>query len=210
MRPPPQWSTDCRQHLQQQHRKQRIDPSIKIMMRIDTGGTNSTTTWWIAGVQNQGVSFDVLGLSCYTAYADQGPPANWQSNFSSLVTQYPNLSFAMAEYDEGAPDISGNLNVWRQANDIVFNLPNKKGLGTFFFEPTFTASWDQPLFDFTSGNNVTPLADPLAVRSAARGASIYRSLRRASDRCRFHSRTARTRAFISRKRSRACTSQSRT
>ena len=130
-----------------------VDPTIQIMLHIDRGGDNPTTTWWVNGVLSQGVRFDVLGESCYTNY--QGDPATWQANFAKLVTSFPSLSFVIAEYDEDAVDLAGNTecpsstgpcNVWRRANDIAFGIPGKKGLGTFIWEPT---EYEETLFDDT-------------------------------------------------------------
>jgi arabinogalactan endo-1,4-beta-galactosidase len=127
------------------------DSSIKIMLHIDRGGDNATTTWWVDGMTKAGVSFDILGESCYTNY--QGDPSTWQANFAKLVTQYPTLSFVVAEYAEDSADLSGNTecpsssgpcNVWRRANDIAFGIPGKKGLGAFVWEPT---EWEESLFD---------------------------------------------------------------
>jgi len=142
-----------------------VDSSIKIMLHIDRGGDNATSKWWVNGVTGQGVAFDVLGESCYTNY--QGDPSTWQANFADLVTTYPNLSFVIAEYDEDAADLAGNTecttegtgpcNVWRRANDIAFGIPNKKGLGTFIWEPT---EYEEPLFD--DQGKTTTLTDPFA------------------------------------------------
>jgi arabinogalactan endo-1,4-beta-galactosidase len=144
-----------------------VDPTIKIMLHIDRGGDNPTTTWWVNGVMSQGVTFDVLGESCYTNY--QGDPSTWQTNFASLVTQYPTLSFVIAEYDEDAVDLAGNTecpsstgpcNVWRRANDIAFGIAGKKGLGTFIWEPT---EYEEALFDNEGKtNDPTNLPNPFA------------------------------------------------
>ena len=72
----------------------------------------------------QGVVFDVFGESCYTAY--QGMPSDWMSTFTQLQTAFPTLKFVIAEY---GPE-------QRAANDIMFNLPNQAGLGTYNWEPT--------------------------------------------------------------------------
>jgi arabinogalactan endo-1,4-beta-galactosidase len=78
------------------------------------------------------VPFQVLGESCCTTY--QGPPASWQANFDDLVTRYPTLSFVIAEYSQEK----------RVANDLMFGLPDHRGLGTFIWEPT---RWLEAVFD---------------------------------------------------------------
>ena len=74
--------------------------------------------------RNQGVEFDVFGESCYTAY--QGRPSAWRSTFTQLSDRFPQLKFVIAEY---GPE-------QRAANDVIFDLPDQRGLGTFNWEPT--------------------------------------------------------------------------
>jgi arabinogalactan endo-1,4-beta-galactosidase len=109
-------------------------PKAVIMLHLDRGGdrtfngqvgaANRTTRAWVDNAIAQGVEFDVLGLSCYERW--QGPPAGWKANFEDLAQRYPKLKFVMAEVDAQAV----------QANDIMMGLPDKRGLGTFIWEPT--------------------------------------------------------------------------
>jgi arabinogalactan endo-1,4-beta-galactosidase len=107
------------------------DDTITVMLHLDRCDDNAATRWWVDGVLGQGVKFDVLGQSCYTEY--QGPPSGWRANFDDLVKRYPDLKFVVAEYS------------WekRAANDLMFNLPDKRGLGTFIWEPT---EWHERIF----------------------------------------------------------------
>jgi arabinogalactan endo-1,4-beta-galactosidase len=100
-----------------------VDSTIKIILHIDKGGDNAATRSWVDNAIAKGIVFDVLGESCYTKW--QGEPGGWKSNFADLVKRYPKLSFIIAEYS------------WekRAANDVMFNLPGEKGLGTFIWEP---------------------------------------------------------------------------
>ena len=96
------------------------------------------------------VVFDVFGESCYTAY--QGMPSAWMSTFTSLVTSFPTLKFVIAEY---GPE-------QKAANDIMFNLPNQAGLGTYNWEPTHNGAWNTGHVLFSaSGNRYTSTADLL-------------------------------------------------
>jgi arabinogalactan endo-1,4-beta-galactosidase len=125
-----------------------VDTGIKIMLHIDRGGTFTTSRDFISNATAAGVSFDVFGESCYTAY--QGQPSTWMSTFTQLGAMFPNLQFVIAEY---GPE-------QRAANDIVFNLPNQRGMGTFTWEPTHAGAWntDHALFS-VSGNTYTSTAD---------------------------------------------------
>jgi arabinogalactan endo-1,4-beta-galactosidase len=109
-----------------------VDPTIQIMLHVDRGGDLASSVTFIDNARANGVQFDVFGESCYMAY--QGPPSDWQTTFSGLVSKFPDLKFVMAEYNADPADQTDTE--LRQANDIVFNLPNRRGLGTFFWEPT--------------------------------------------------------------------------
>ncbi|HMJ50880.1 MAG TPA: glycosyl hydrolase 53 family protein [Polyangiaceae bacterium] len=125
-----------------------VDASIKIMLHIDRGGTFNVSRDFIANAISQAVPFDVFGESCYTAY--QGQPSAWMSTFTQLGAMFPNLRFVIAEY---GPE-------QRAANDVVFNLPNQQGIGTFNWEPTHGGAWntDHALFS-VSGKAYTATAD---------------------------------------------------
>jgi arabinogalactan endo-1,4-beta-galactosidase len=107
-----------------------VDTSILISLHIDRGNDYNSSRNYINNAQNQGVKFDAFGESCYTAY--QGQPSAWQSTFTQLSTAFPNLKLFIAEY---GPE-------QRAANDIIFNLPNNQGLGTFNWEPTTQGAWN--------------------------------------------------------------------
>ncbi len=101
-----------------------VDPKILITLHIDKGGNNRVTRQWMDSALAHGVQFDVLGESCYTQW--QGSPDTWKANFDDLVQRYPNLYFVCAEVADEV----------RASNDIMYNLPDHKGLGTFIWEPT--------------------------------------------------------------------------
>ena len=125
-----------------------VDPTIPIMLHIDRGDEFAFSRDFIRSAMTQGVEFQVFGESCYTAY--QGPPSGWRSTFTRLAEMFPDLKFVVAEY---GPE-------QRAANDVMYEMPNQRGLGTFNWEPTHPGAWnrDHALFD-VSGNRHTATAD---------------------------------------------------
>ncbi len=116
-----------------------IDANIKIMLHIESTDELSVTSWWVENALSHGVSFDVLGLSCYTEY--QGQPDVWENTFATLAADFPELSFAIAEYN---PERTA-------ANQIMKDLPDGRGLGTFFWEPTQSGAWGESMFTWSDG-----------------------------------------------------------
>lgn len=120
-----------------------VNPAIQVMLHIEKCHNLETSKWWLDGVLGAGVQFDILGQSCYAAgpngvAAYQGTPAQWQSTFAALATDYPTLKFIIAEYSSQQ----------RAANDTMFNLPGGRGLGTFNWDPTrsYETHPNDPLF----------------------------------------------------------------
>jgi arabinogalactan endo-1,4-beta-galactosidase len=128
-----------------------VDPTIKIMLHIDRGGDAASSVSFVSNAIAQGVQFDVFGESCYVAF--QGQPSGWQTTFNTLVSMFPNIQFAIAEYNADP----NNATELRTANDIVFNLTNHRGFGTFIWEPTHSGSWGPGLFT-TNGNKTSTIA----------------------------------------------------
>jgi arabinogalactan endo-1,4-beta-galactosidase len=105
-----------------------VDPGIKIVIHLDRGGDLASSRNFITNAIAQGVPFDVFAESTYTLY--QGPPSGWMNTFTQLAAMFPTLKFMSAEY---GPE-------QRALNDIVFNLPNQQGIGTFYWEATHSGA----------------------------------------------------------------------
>ncbi len=108
-----------------------VDDRIQVMLHIEKCDNLTTTRWWLDGVLAQGVDFDVFGQSCYAPSGNghqgyQGTPDQWATTFAALVDEYPQLDFVIAEYSAEQ----------RAANDVMFQLPDGRGLGTFNWDPT--------------------------------------------------------------------------
>jgi arabinogalactan endo-1,4-beta-galactosidase len=65
----------------------------------------------------------------------------WQDTFEQLATTFSDLSFVIAEYNPEAT----------RANRIMSGLPDRRGLGTFFWEPTQGGAWGPSLFTWQNG-----------------------------------------------------------
>src|SRR6266700_2612332 len=114
-----------------------VDPSILISFHIDRGNSFSASKFWIDNLVKLNIGFDAIGESCYQQYqGDVNSIPNtvngWTTTFAQLVAAYPTIRFFAAEY--------GPLH--RQINDVVFNLPNNQGMGTFNWEPTSRGTWN--------------------------------------------------------------------
>lgn len=116
-----------------------VDPGIGIMLHVENSDDPEGAVWWVGKAREHGVEFDVLGLSCYTAW--HGQPSTWQTTFTTLAASFPELSFVVAEYN---PERT-------QVNQMMRDLPDNRGRGTFFWEPTQSGVWGAALFTGSNG-----------------------------------------------------------
>jgi arabinogalactan endo-1,4-beta-galactosidase len=113
-----------------------VDPSIQVMLHIENTESVAGVSSWVRNAQQRGVAFDVLGLSAYEAF--QGPSSAWRGTLEQLAQDFPTLGFAIAEYNPQR----------RLLNDIMRELPDGRGRGTFFWEPTQSGAWGAAMFSF--------------------------------------------------------------
>lgn len=126
-----------------------VDPSIQIMLHTENTDDLAGVRWWVQNARSRDVDFDILGLSAYTAF--QGTPATWKNTFETMATEYPELAFVIAEYN---PQRTA-------ANQVMLDLPNGRGLGTFFWEPTEGGEWGDAMFTW-QGNSLVANAEDFA------------------------------------------------
>jgi arabinogalactan endo-1,4-beta-galactosidase len=98
------------------------DPDVLIVLHNDKGANNAAVRGWVDDLLARGVQFDILGLSCNANIS----PEKWKANFDDLATRYPQFALLAAEYSYHK----------RELNDVVFNAPDRRGIGTFIWEPT--------------------------------------------------------------------------
>ena len=120
------------------------------MLHIENTANVSGVTDWVNQAMDHAVEFDVLGLSAYEQW--QGPATQWQGTLNSLADSFPELKFSIAEYNPQG----------RLLNDIMLDLPEQRGLGTFFWEPLLSGDWGQSMFTQT-GNVYTAKPERFAV-----------------------------------------------
>jgi arabinogalactan endo-1,4-beta-galactosidase len=161
-----------------------VSPATRVMLHLAEGGSNGTFTWWFGNITSRDVPFDVIGASFYEYW--HGPLSALQFNLDDVTARYDKdvivaetaYPFTLADEDgtgeiigtPGAlvpgypPTPEGQARNLRDVMSIVRAVPNGRGLGIFYWEPTWTAvpgngwsprddasgnGWEnQALFDF--------------------------------------------------------------
>ncbi|HCM47280.1 MAG TPA: hypothetical protein DIS98_07170 [Colwellia sp.] len=118
----------------------QVNENALIMLHIENTADRNGLVDWVNKTQEYDVKFDVLGLSAYEKW--QGPSSQWKGTLDLLADTYPKLNFSFVEYNPQP----------RLLNNIMYDLPDNRGLGTFFWEPVLSGEWGQSMF--TKNGNV--------------------------------------------------------
>lgn len=132
---------------------------VKIMLHLAKGTKNDTSRWWFDEITRRNVPFDIIGLSMYTYW--DGPISALQSNMDDISQRYNKdvivveaaygyslencddleNSFTAKEAKEGGypGSVQGQADYLHDIMQSVINVPNKRGKGLFYWEPTWIA-----------------------------------------------------------------------
>lgn len=114
------------------------DSSITVMVHIACGGQNPESIAFFDKIISRDVKFDVIGQSYYPKY--HGTLEDLEFNLNDLIERYKK-PIIIVEYVEPKKEV----------NEIVKNLPDSLGLGTFIWEAT-SPRWGN-LFDKDGSTN---------------------------------------------------------
>lgn len=109
-----------------------VDPSIIMLLHVALGGQRDESVWFINNMIQRGVPFDVIGLSYYPKW--HGTMDDLENTLEYLAGKY-NRDLVVVEYSQ----------LKKEVNAAVFNLPEKRGKGSFIWEPlnTWEAVFDK-------------------------------------------------------------------
>jgi arabinogalactan endo-1,4-beta-galactosidase len=107
------------------------------MLHLALGGQDDEAVTWLNAMFSRGVDCDIIGLSYYPKW--HGTLEDLDFTLNDLIKRY-HKDVNVVEYSHKK----------REVNDIVFNLPDNKGTGSFIWEPLNT--WDS-IFDKEGKSN---------------------------------------------------------
>ncbi|RYZ99457.1 MAG: hypothetical protein EOP47_16700 [Sphingobacteriaceae bacterium] len=114
-----------------------VSPSSLIMIHVALGGQAAESEFFYDAMRDRNVPYDIIGLSYYPKW--HGNLADLKGNLAGLSKKY-NKQIMVAEY----------THLKREVNDLAFNVPGGKGIGSFIWEPLST--WEA-IFDHTGKAN---------------------------------------------------------
>lgn len=108
-----------------------VSPTSIIMVHVALGGQAEESEFFYEAMHKRNVPYDIIGLSYYPKW--HGTLNDLKRNIAGLSKKY-DRQIMVAEY----------THLKREVNDIAFNVPEGKGIGTFIWEPLNT--WEA-IFD---------------------------------------------------------------
>ncbi len=99
------------------------DPTIPVLIHSATGGNNMKSVHFYDKIISRDVKFDVIGLSYYPKY--HGTLEQMSENINDLAKRYEK-PVVIVEYQDYRQEV----------NEIVHDVPNGMGAGTFIWEAT--------------------------------------------------------------------------
>ena len=132
-------------------------PKTLVMLHLAEGGDNELFRWWLDSVIENGVEFDVIGVSYYPYW--HGSLADLQNNLNDLAERYQKdlivveTAYAFTAKNNDSLDnivrfqetrgypISpeGQKKMLADVMSIVRSVPGGRGLGIFWWDATWTA-----------------------------------------------------------------------
>lgn len=135
-----------------------VSPSTKVMLHLAEGGSNGTFRWWFDNITSRNVPFDVIGASYYGYW--HGTLAALQYNLDDVTAHYGKdivvvetaYAFTLGDDDHwgnvigdpsqlvpGYPATpAGQAANFRDVMSVVRAVPDGRGLGVFYWDPTWT------------------------------------------------------------------------
>ncbi|GAA0820029.1 arabinogalactan endo-1,4-beta-galactosidase [Streptosporangium amethystogenes subsp. fukuiense] len=150
-----------------------VSTSTRVVLHVAEGGNNPLFRWWFDSAAANGVNYDVIGVSYYSYW--HGTLGALQTNLNDIASRYgkpvlvvetaypfttgnddglTNIITAATPYPGYPASAAGQSAMLRDVMSVVQAVPNGRGLGVVYWEPTWTAvpgnGWDPA--DPSSGN----------------------------------------------------------
>ena len=134
--------------------------STKIVLHLDNGGNNTLYRWWFDSITSCGyeLDFDIIGLTYYPMW--HGTMDDLQYNLNDISKTYDKdvlivetayawttadgdglgSSFSPTDAEIGGypATVQGQIDFMKDLEEVLLNVPNNRGLGFFYWEPTWT------------------------------------------------------------------------
>ena len=141
-----------------------VYPDAKVILHLDNGWNLDTLNWFLTLMQAHSLQYDILGLSLYPSYWENGAYPDWTPKVRQFLTNLPILTSSYGKpvmlVEFGMP--ASQPDKAKAALQYIFDQArgNDSFLGVFYWEPE--AEHDRNGYDYGafSGGKPTAALDP--------------------------------------------------
>lgn len=145
-----------------------IDSTIKVIIHIDQGNSNSRFRWFFDNVKNNNVKYDVIGMSYYPYWLNSDYTvtiANLENNLKDMVVRY-GKEVMVVEIGGDYTKVQNTYDMLSAVIAAVKKVPDNKGLGVIYWEPQGEKSWSgYQLNAWQSNGKPSPALDAFKIDS---------------------------------------------
>lgn len=120
-----------------------VDSTIKVVIHLNNGHDNSLFRWFFDNAINQGVNFDIIGMSYYPYWEGHDYTATINelgNNLNDMASRY-GKEVIVAETGGVYDQVQTTYDMLVAVIKKVAAVPGKKGLGVIYWEPEGEKSW---------------------------------------------------------------------
>ncbi len=122
-----------------------VSPNTQVILHVDQGNNNERFRWWFDNATKHGAKYDIIGLSYYPYWLEGKPDYteninDLASNLNDLIQRY-NKDVMVVEVGGEDTKPQNTYDMLSAVIDRVRKVPNKRGLGVFYWEPQGARSW---------------------------------------------------------------------
>ena len=124
-----------------------VSPTSKVILHVDQGNNSQRFIWWFDNARNYVTKYDIIGLSYYPYWLTGNPDYTLSindlgANLIDLASRY-GKEVMVVEVGGEDTKIQNTYDMLVATQKKVLEVPNKKGLGVFYWEPEGARSWSR-------------------------------------------------------------------
>ena len=144
-----------------------VYPDAKVILHLDNGWKMSTLDWFLGLMKSAALDYDILGLSLYPSYWENGAYPDWNTKVKQFVANIPTLRNSygkpvmLVEFGMPASQPAQAKAALQYLLDNTLDYRNYF-LGIFYWEPESEHSRNNYDYGAFSGGKPTAALDPFA------------------------------------------------
>jgi arabinogalactan endo-1,4-beta-galactosidase len=122
-----------------------VSPASKVILHVDQGNNNGRFRGWFDNAKSNGAKYDVIGLSYYPYWLAGNPDYSLSiddlgANLNDMASRY-GKEVMVVEVGGEDNKVQNTYDMLVAVQKKVLEVPDKKGLGVFYWEPEGARSW---------------------------------------------------------------------